>query len=148
MPNCANNQEIVYPGPDPREPFSLGRVKTCASPMPAAATDELLMKESLAALDRHNIFAVTTGPLVNVRAWRAVAADRIIPAHAFCDPGSPDVNEFRRLVNNRELAVFAEVSPLSIHIDTDGHDVENCYFVYRFIKIRDAECHARLWRLV
>ena len=111
MPNCANDQEIVYPGADPREPFSLGRLKTCASPMPAAATDELLMKESLAALERHNIFAVTTGPLVNVRAWRAAAADRIIPAHAFGDPGSPDVNEFRRLVNNRELAVFAEVSP-------------------------------------
>ena len=50
MPNCANDQEIVYPGADPREPFSLGRLKTCASPMPAAATDELLMKESLAAL--------------------------------------------------------------------------------------------------
>ena len=111
MPNCANDQEIVYPGADPREPFSLGRLKTCASPMPAAATDELLMKESLAALERHNIFAVTTGPLVNVRAWRAAAADRIIPAHAFGDPGSPDVKEFRRLVNNRELAVFAEVSP-------------------------------------
>jgi uncharacterized protein len=111
MPNCANNQEILYPGADLREPFSLGRLKICASPMPAAATDELLMKESLAALERHNIFAVTTGPLVNVRAWRAAAADRIIPAHAFGDPGSPDVNEFRRLVNNRELAVFAEVSP-------------------------------------
>jgi hypothetical protein len=105
MPNCSNDQEIVYPGADPREPFSLGRLKTCASPMPAAASDELLMKESLAALERHNIFAVTTGPLVNVRAWR------IIPAHAFGDPGSPDVEEFRRLVNNRELAVFAEVSP-------------------------------------
>jgi len=111
MPNCANNQEILYPGADLREPFSLGRLKICASPMPAAATDELLMKESLAALERHNIFAVTTGPLVNVRAWRAAAADRIIPAHAFGDPGSPDVDEFRRLVNNRELAVFAEVSP-------------------------------------
>ena len=74
MPNCANDQEILYPGADPREPFSLGRLKTCASPMPAAATDELLMKESLVALERHNIFAVTAGPLVNVRAWRAAAA--------------------------------------------------------------------------
>ena len=39
------------------------------------------------------------------------AADRIIPAHAFGDPGSPDVTEFRRLVSSHELAVFAEVSP-------------------------------------
>src|SRR5215218_9964784 len=111
MPNCSNDQEIVYPGADPREPFSLGRLKTCASPMPAAATDELLMRDSLAALERHNIFAVTAGSLAGVRAWRGAAPDRIIPAYAFGDPGSPDVEEFRRLVSNRELAVFAEVSP-------------------------------------
>jgi predicted TIM-barrel fold metal-dependent hydrolase len=111
MPNCANDQEIVYPGADPREPMSLARLKTCASPMPAAATDELLMKNSLARLERHNIFAVTAGPLAHVRAWRAAAPDRIIPAHAFGDPGSPGVEEFRRLVNAHELSLFAEVSP-------------------------------------
>ncbi len=79
--------------------------------MPAAATDESLMKESLAALERHNIFAVTAGPLARVRAWRALAPDRIIPAHAFGDADSPGVDEFRRLVRARELALFAEVSP-------------------------------------
>jgi predicted TIM-barrel fold metal-dependent hydrolase len=111
IPNCANDQEIVYPGADPREPFTFERLKTCASPMPAAATDELLMKESLAALERHNIFAVTAGPLARVQAWRAAAPDRIIPAHAFGDPGSPSADEFRRLLSNREVALFAEVSP-------------------------------------
>src|SRR5215207_982865 len=55
MPNCANDQEIVYPGGDPRQAITFKSVKTCASPMPAAATDELLMKDSLAALERHNI---------------------------------------------------------------------------------------------
>jgi predicted TIM-barrel fold metal-dependent hydrolase len=111
MPNCANDQEILYPGADPREPMAFGRLKTCASPMPPAASDESLMRESLTILERHNIFAVTTGPLANVRAWHAAAPDRIIPAHAFGDPGSPSVEEFRRLVNDRELALFAEVSP-------------------------------------
>jgi predicted TIM-barrel fold metal-dependent hydrolase len=79
--------------------------------MPAAATDELLMKETLATLERHNVIAVTTGPLAQVRAWRAIAPDRIIPAHAFGDPDSPSVDEFRRLVKDRQLALFAEVSP-------------------------------------
>lgn len=112
MPNCANDQQIVYPGIDPREPITLGRVKSCASPMPAAATDESLMKESLAALERHNIFAVTSGPLPRVRAWRRAAPDRVIPAHAFGDdPASLSVAEFRRLVSDRELALFAEMSP-------------------------------------
>jgi hypothetical protein len=111
MANCANDQEILYPGADPREPMTFGRLKTCASPMPPAASDEALMRESLAILERYNIFAVTAGPLVNVRAWHAAAPKRIIPAHAFGDPGSASVEEFRRLVNNRELALFAEVSP-------------------------------------
>ena len=111
MPNCANDQEIVYPGADPREPMTLARLKTCASPMPAAATDELLMKETLGTLERHNIIAVTTGPLALVREWQAAAPDRIIPAQAFGGPGSPSVDEFRRLVHNRQLALFAEVSP-------------------------------------
>ncbi len=110
-PNCANNQEILYPGADPREPMILSRLKRCASPIPAAASDESLMTESLATLERHNIFAVTTGQLAHVRAWRAARPDRIIPAHAFGDPGSPGLEELRRLVTNRELAVFAEVSP-------------------------------------
>ena len=43
MPNCANDQEILFPGIDPREPITLGHVKTCASPMAPAATDEVLM---------------------------------------------------------------------------------------------------------
>lgn len=110
MPNCANDQEIVYPGVDPREPMILSRLKRCASPIPPATSDESLMKESLATLERRNIFAVTTGPLAHVRAWRAARPDRIIPAHAFGDPGSPGAEEFRRLVTSRELALFSEVS--------------------------------------
>ena len=111
MPNCANNQEILYPGADPREPMTFTRLKSCPSPIPPAANDESLMRESLATLERNNIFAVTTGPFAQVRAWRAAAPDRIIPAHAFGDPGSPGVDEYPRLFANRELALFAEVSP-------------------------------------
>jgi uncharacterized protein len=111
MPNCASNQEILYSGADPRSPMILAQLKNCASPLAPATSDDALMRESLSALERHNIFAVTTGSLAQVRAWHAAAPDRIIPAHAFGDPGSPGVEEFRRLVTSRELALFAEVSP-------------------------------------
>ena len=111
MPNCANDQAILFPGVNPREPVTLSRLKNCSSPLPAAATDEFLMRESLALLERHNIFAVTTGPLANVRSWYATAPERVIRAHAFGDPAGPNAEEFRRLVTNGELAVFAEVSP-------------------------------------
>jgi predicted TIM-barrel fold metal-dependent hydrolase len=111
MPNCASNQEITYPGADPRQPMVIPELKKCRSPLPAAANDAALMRESLAILARHNIFAVTTGPLAQVRAWRDAAPDRIVPAHAFGDPGSPGVEELRRLVTSGDLALFAEVSP-------------------------------------
>jgi predicted TIM-barrel fold metal-dependent hydrolase len=111
VPNCSNDQEITFPGLDPRQTFTLAAAKTCNAPMPAAPNDGALMRESLATLERRNIFAVTTGSIERVRAWRAAAPDRIIPAHAFGDPGSPGIDELRRLVRTRELALFAEVSP-------------------------------------
>jgi len=70
MPNCASNQEILYLGADPREPMVIDRLKHCSSPLPAAASDDALMHESLAILERHNIFAVTTGPLAHVKVAR------------------------------------------------------------------------------
>jgi predicted TIM-barrel fold metal-dependent hydrolase len=113
-PICANDQEILYAGVDPREPMapaSSPQIKTCASPIPPAANDEAVRRETFALLDRYNIFAVTAGRVERVRAWRAAAPDRIIPARAFGDPDSESVEEFRRLITNRELAVLAEVSP-------------------------------------
>jgi hypothetical protein len=122
MAVCANDQEILYAGLDPRQPTtpaSSPQIKTCASPISAAADDEAITRETHALLDRYNIFAVTTGPLERVRAWRAAAPDRIIPAHAFGDPGSPGVEEFRSLLRNRELAVLAEVSPQYLGLSLD-----------------------------
>jgi hypothetical protein len=127
MAVCANDQEILYAGVDPREPTaraSSPQIKTCASPVPAAANDEAITSETHVLLDRYNIFAVTTGPLERVRAWRAAAPDRIIPAHAFGDPGSPGVEEFRRLLRNRELAVLAEVSPQYLGLSLDDRTFE------------------------
>lgn len=111
IPNCANNGELLFEGADPRRPMDVRHLKTCGSPLAPADDDEDLMRETFALLERHNIFAVTSGPLERVRAWRAAAAERIVPALAFGDPGSPPLEEFRRLAENGELAVFAEVSP-------------------------------------
>jgi len=127
MPVCANDQAILYLGLNPREPVTpttLVGMKSCTSPVPAAASDEAVMRETLALLRHYNIFAVTTGPLERVRGWRDAAPDRILPAHAFGDPGSPRPDEFRRLVNNRELALFAEVSPQYEGLPLDHADFD------------------------
>jgi predicted TIM-barrel fold metal-dependent hydrolase len=114
MPVCANDQRITFHGMDPREPVTprtYSRLKSCAAPLPASASDEANQRETLALLERYNIVAVTTGSLERVRAWRAAAPRRIIPAHAFGEADSLGVEELRRLVASRDLAVFAEVSP-------------------------------------
>ncbi|MDQ3259046.1 MAG: hypothetical protein M3R15_35145 [Acidobacteriota bacterium] len=54
---CTNDQKIVFPGVDPRQPITLDRVMTCPSPVPATATDEAVMMESLA----HSLNATTFG---------------------------------------------------------------------------------------
>jgi predicted TIM-barrel fold metal-dependent hydrolase len=110
MPVCTNDQTIVYPGADPRKPMTIDRLMTCKSPLPAAATDEAVMTESLAMLKRYNIWAVTSGSLERVSAWRAASPDRIIPAIAFATSrDTPSPEEFRRLFAAGKFAVFAEV---------------------------------------
>jgi hypothetical protein len=111
MAVCANNHSILFEGSDPRDSTPFHRLRNCEARVPPAVSDQALMHGTLALLARHNIVAVTAGPLEWVAEWHAAAPDRIIPAHAFGDPGSPPPDEFRRLVANRRLAVFAEVSP-------------------------------------
>ncbi|HSL69033.1 MAG TPA: amidohydrolase family protein [Longimicrobiales bacterium] len=114
FPVCANHELIEYQGLDPKEPITptrLSQLRSCAARVPAAASDTALMRETLALLEKFNIIAVASGPRDLVAAWRAAAPQRIIPAHAFGDPGSPTPEQFRRLVQNREVALFAEVSP-------------------------------------
>jgi predicted TIM-barrel fold metal-dependent hydrolase len=107
---CTNDQEIVFPGLDPREPFTQERVKSCPSPLPAPRTDEELLRGMLDVLERHNIRAVTSGPLEEVSKWRAAAPDRIIPGVPFDDYERWSPEEFRRLFADRKFAVFAEIS--------------------------------------
>ena len=108
---CTNDQKITFPGVDPRQPITLDRVFSCPSPMKAAATDNAVMRESLALLERYNIWAVTSGELDRVTAWKAAAPQRIIPAISFATsrPGPHNATEFRRLFTDGKFAVFAEI---------------------------------------
>lgn len=117
---CSSNENIVWNGWDTRKPFTIeGSGLTCAGTnFVASRTDEELMRQTLAALQRYNIRAVTSGALDQVTRRRTVAPDRIIPAIPFKlrrDPeGRPlyrPLPELRRLVAEGKIAVFAEVGP-------------------------------------
>jgi predicted TIM-barrel fold metal-dependent hydrolase len=106
---CTNDQEILFPGTDPAEGISPEKVKSCRSPLQAPGTDEELLQGMLAMLERHNIRAVTTGPLEEVSKWRAAAPGRIIPGVPFDDYEERSPDDFRRLFKTGKFAVFAEI---------------------------------------
>lgn len=90
--------------------FAALRSPRCDDPMWSPETDEALMRQSIAQFERHNVFAVASGPLEVVREWRRAAPDRIFPALAFTlglDPFTPA--EIGALFENGEIAVFGEV---------------------------------------
>jgi predicted TIM-barrel fold metal-dependent hydrolase len=121
---CSSNEDTVWYGWDPRKPFTIqGSGLSCAgTKLAAPTTDEDLMRQTLAALQRYNIRAVTSGEsgdLQQVRKWRAASSDRIIPAASFERPERDphdrhlfrEPAELRRLVAEGKIAVFAEVGP-------------------------------------
>lgn len=107
---CTNDQDILFPGLDPRDPVTPQRVKSCARPLSAPGSDEELVKETLYKLARYNIRAVTSGPLDQVSKWHETAPDRIIPALPFDDYDRREPDALRHLFKERRFAVFAEIS--------------------------------------
>jgi hypothetical protein len=98
---------------DPRLPWeavfgALMKTPPCANPIKGAETDEALMKSTLEILERRNIIAVTSGPLLD--RWVAAGRERIIPAAMFgFGPAAPSVDTLREAFAARRYAVFGEV---------------------------------------
>lgn len=106
---------------DPRPTFDPGREEyaavflarfkdpPCADPIWSPETDEAVMEQTIAALERLNVVGVTSGPLVD--AYKAAAPDRILPALIFNvgeNPISPD--SLRTLLASGKYVALAEVT--------------------------------------
>jgi len=121
---CVNTEPMEFPGVDPRAPITIEAVMKCAHPVSNAASDDAVMRQSLAALERRNIHAVTSGLLIDVEKWRAAAPARVTPAISFLTdtPRTPD--ELRALHTAGRFAVFAEVGAQYRGISLDSADLE------------------------
>jgi uncharacterized protein len=106
---CVNTEQMDFPGVDPRQPITIDAVVKCVHPIRNAVSDEAVMRESLAALAKYNIVAVTSGQLREVEKWRAAAPARVIPAISFLTDTARSVDELRALHRARRFAVFAEI---------------------------------------
>jgi uncharacterized protein len=80
----------------------------CDKPLRSPATDDELMKRTLAIMKRRNIFGVASGPLTEQ--WHKEASDRIIPGLGFTlGPDAPTVSRMVELFKSGRFAVLGEV---------------------------------------
>ncbi|TVP56343.1 MAG: amidohydrolase [Gemmatimonadales bacterium] len=116
IPMCTAAEPVVFLGLDPSIPMTLDRVSApCANPIWSPATDEELLRETLAAMERHQIvLAVTAGPLDVVTRWHEAAPERIVPAISFLTGRASGaqaggVDGLRNLFLEGRIELFAEV---------------------------------------
>lgn len=110
---------------DPRRPWpevfiEWQKKPPCPDPVWSPRTDEALMKETIAALERRNVIGVLSGTPELVESWRNAAPDRFIPGLQFRigrDDLSPDA--LRRLYQEKRFSVFAEVTNQYVGISPD-----------------------------
>jgi predicted TIM-barrel fold metal-dependent hydrolase len=92
----------------------------CADPVWSPPTDDGLMNETLGILRRRNIVGMLSGTADRVRRWRQLAPDHVIPGLGFqLGPKAPSVDDVRRLRDEGNLAVLAEVSNQYVGISPD-----------------------------
>ncbi|CAN5788378.1 hypothetical protein BH23GEM11_BH23GEM11_16990 [soil metagenome] len=83
----------------------------CSDPVWSPETDEALMTETLEALERLNVYGVTSGPASLVRRWRDASPERIIPALILqVGPGQVPLDTLRAMHARGDLAVLGEVT--------------------------------------
>ena len=99
--------------------------ESCPNPLYPAATDEELLREILAIMNRYNVvLAATSGPIEHVRRYRQAAPKRILPGlnTAVANLGTPD--SLRELVRKGEVAILGEIAPQVEGISPDDEILE------------------------
>jgi predicted TIM-barrel fold metal-dependent hydrolase len=122
---------VTWPAHDPRDAAGLYAMRfikepNCEKPLWSPTTDEALMKDTLAALDRRNVYAVTSGPPADVARWRAASPSRVIPALGFALPQQKEltVAAVRELIKKKQIVVFGEVTSQYFGFAPDHPDFE------------------------
>ncbi|AQR62204.1 hypothetical protein BZG35_11525 [Brevundimonas sp. LM2] len=89
----------------------------CSDPIAASSTDEQVMQDTLAAMERLNIYGVVSGEPEAVGHWVSVAPSRILPAVDYRLPGTPGsahvgirtLDDLRRFHGQGRLRVIGEI---------------------------------------
>jgi predicted TIM-barrel fold metal-dependent hydrolase len=117
-PMCTPFQ--IMPRSDPKNGIYEGMTfdtPPCTHPVAAATTDEQVMRDTIAAMERLNIYGVVSGEPEMVARWHAAEPMRIMQAVDYRLPGTPGqrhvsartIDELRRLHAQGRLAVIGEI---------------------------------------
>lgn len=99
--------------------------ETCPNPLYPVASDDELLREILAAMDRYNVvLAATSGPLEHVGRYREAAPKRILPGlnSSIADLGARD--SLREMVGKGEIAILGEIGPAIEGISPEDERLE------------------------
>jgi predicted TIM-barrel fold metal-dependent hydrolase len=93
------------------EEYTQSFLKTanCVHPIWSAKDNDTLREESLAALQRYNIIAVTSGEPEFVQKWHSADPKRIIPAIMFGIHDAPAIASLRAMYKAGMLKVLGEI---------------------------------------
>jgi predicted TIM-barrel fold metal-dependent hydrolase len=103
---------------DPRRPWpdifmEWQKKPTCSNPVWSPTTDDGVMKETIAAMERRNVIGVLSGPPDRVQRWSEAAPGRFIKGLQFQlgrEGSDMTPDSLRRLYAAGRFAVFAEVA--------------------------------------
>jgi predicted TIM-barrel fold metal-dependent hydrolase len=121
---CTNDEPIEFPGVDPRNPITIEAAMRCEHPREAARSDEAVMRESFAQLERFNVYAVTSGDLGQVEKWRAASPSRVIPAISFLADERRTPEQLGALIAAQQVSVFAEIGAQYRGLSLDDASLE------------------------
>jgi predicted TIM-barrel fold metal-dependent hydrolase len=104
-----------FPEWDQRRPYAdifIERFKRpqCKDPVWSPTTDEALMRETIAAMERLNVYGVLSGPYEHSSRWRKAAPTRFFPAYSFDHPDKVTPQRLEQLHRSGQLAVMGEVT--------------------------------------
>src|SRR5207245_8995382 len=103
--------------------------EACPNPLYPVTSDEELLKQILAIMDRYNIvLAATSGPLEYVRRYREAAPRRILPGLSSSIANLGPSDSLRELVRKGEIAILGEIGSAVEGISPEDERLEP-YFV-------------------
>ena len=125
VPVCPGNQTITYPALDPQDALPAAPLMQCARPILSPTTTADLKNNTIAELRRNNVRrAVLAGKPELVRDWRAAAHGLFVPATVPSQLSAEAIAVLRRLHEEGQADVFAELGAQYLGLRADDPKLE------------------------